>query len=167
MDNLEELHAKYFSIINDSNINIVIYQINRNIYEKDTYTIKRIDSTVEYLGDKTKQTFFVDNILPEGNDLIILSISPNKIIINKAILDYYQIKVLKKTFKLNTKILYSEETIEYNDFIYTPNIERNLAIIDLKTGEELKPVLYYDEDDNKVKGKYKLQAYEKYFLFEV
>ena len=167
MNELDELHAKYFSIINDSYINTIIYQINKNTYEKDKFTIRRMDSTTEYLGDKIKITFFVDNIQPEGNDLLIINIQPNKININKAILDYYQIRISKKPFKLYTQIIQNKENVEFNNFIYTPNFERNLAILDLKNGEELKPVLYYDETEDKVKGKYILEANKKYFLFEV
>ena len=35
------------------------------------------------------------------------------------------------------------------------------------TGEEIKPILYFDEETNEVKGKCKLKPYKKYFAFEI
>ena len=36
-----------------------------------------------------------------------------------------------------------------------------------ETTEEIKPVLYFDEETNEVKGKCKLKPYKKYFAFEI
>ena len=36
-----------------------------------------------------------------------------------------------------------------------------------ETTEELKPRLYFDEKENKVKGRCKLKPYKSYFAFEV
>ena len=46
------------------------------------------------------------------------------------------------------------------------------AVINVKknneeTTEEIKPVLYFDEETNEVKGKCKLKANKNYFAFEV
>ena len=68
-------------------------------------------------------------------------------------------------FKFNT--LYSEEKMELKDFKYTPNLKRAITIIDPETTEEVKPVLYYDEETNEVKGKCKLKPYKSYFAFEL
>lgn len=68
-------------------------------------------------------------------------------------------------FKYNT--IYSEEATELKDFKYTPNLKRAITIIDPETAEEIKPVLYYDENTNEVKGKCKLKANKSYFAFEV
>ena len=63
--------------------------------------------------------------------------------------------------------VYSEKETEYKDFAYTPNMKRQISIIDMETTEEVKPVLYFDEEANEVKGKCKLKPYRKYFAFEV
>ena len=45
--------------------------------------------------------------------------------------------------------------------------KRPISIIDPETTEEVKPVLYFDEEANEVKGKCKLKPYKKYFAFEI
>ena len=56
---------------------------------------------------------------------------------------------------------------EYKEFKYTPNFKRPISIIDPETTEEVKPVLYFDEKTNEVKGKCKLKPYKSYFAFEI
>lgn len=63
--------------------------------------------------------------------------------------------------------LYYEEETDYKDFAYTPNMKRPITIIDPETGDEIKPILYFDEEINEVRGKCKLKPYKKYFAFEV
>ena len=65
------------------------------------------------------------------------------------------------------KTLYSEEETEYKEVQYTPNLKRPISIIDPETTEEIKPVLYFDEETNEVKGKCKLKAFKNYFAFEI
>ena len=69
--------------------------------------------------------------------------------------------------KLLTNTLYSEEEQEFKDFNYTPNMKRDICVIDPETTEELRPRLYFDENENKVKGRCKLKPYKSYFAFEV
>ena len=63
--------------------------------------------------------------------------------------------------------LYAETETEYKDFRYTPNLKRPICIIDPETTEEIKPILYFDEKTNEVKGKCKLKPYKSYFAFEI
>jgi len=46
-------------------------------------------------------------------------------------------------------------------------MKRPISIIDPVTTEEIKPVLYFDEETSEVRGKCKLKPYKKYFAFEV
>ena len=60
-----------------------------------------------------------------------------------------------------------EKETEYKDIKYTPNLQRPITIIDPETTEEVKPVLYFDQDTKEVKGKCKLKPYKSYFAFEI
>lgn len=96
-----------------------------------------------------------------------MSFAKDKVVINNGILLGDEVKITKKPtpFKFNT--LYSEQETEYKDFQYTPNFKRPISIIDPETTEEVKPVLYFDEKTNEVKGKCKLKPYKSYFAFEI
>ena len=163
--------GKHFSITDPKDINTVVYQINETEkeYKKNSpkYTLTRLDYTEELKGELKKKTFYLDDPTKFEDDLVILSFGKEKVIINMALIEDDKIKISKKPvpFKFNT--LYSEQETEYKDFRYTPNLKRPITIIDPETTEEVKPVLYFDENTNEVKGKCKLKPYKSYFAFEI
>lgn len=68
---------------------------------------------------------------------------------------------------LKCNSIYSEYATEIKDFKYTPNLKRPICVIDPETTEEIKPVLYFDEKTNEIKGKCKLKPNKSYFAFEI
>ena len=168
MDNMQ---GKHFSITDPKGVKTVIYQINKTEKEflKDypKYTVERLDSTEEFVGDLTRKTFYVENPQKEGNQLAILSFGNDKVVINSGLLIGNQVKITKKPTLFKYETIYSEEETEYKDFEYTPNLKRPISIIDPETTEEITPVLYFDEKTNEVKGKCKLKPYKSYFAFEI
>ena len=170
--NMEEfLQGKHFSITDPQNVKTVIYEVNKaeKGVQKDLpkFTIERLKHTEEMVGEKTKRTFYVDEPHPEGNELVILSFGKEKVVVNVGILEEEQVRISKKPIPMSFKKLYSEEETEYKEFEYTPNLKRPISIIDPETAEEIKPVLYFDEETNEVKGKCKLKPYKTYFAFEI
>jgi hypothetical protein len=167
----ENLQGKYFSITDPQNVNTVIYQVNKTEKEfaktAPKYTVERLEFSEEFIGEKKKKTFYVDNPAPEGNPLVILSFAKDKVIINMGFLDYDVVRISKKPMPMKFSTLYNEEETEYKEFSYTPNMKRPISIIDPETTEEVKPILYFDEEANEVKGKCKLKPYKKYFAFEI
>lgn len=167
----ENLQGKYFSITDPQNVNTVIYQVNKTEKEylktSPKYTVERLDFLEEFVGEKKKKTFFIDNPSPEGNPLVILSFAKERVVVNMGFLDYDTIKISKKPIPMNFKTLYNEKITEYKEFSYTPNMKRPISIIDPETTEEIKPVLYFDEEANEVKGKCRLRPFKKYFAFEI
>ena len=86
----DNLQGKYFSITDPSHMNTVIYQVNRTEREfaknGPKYTVERLEYSEEFIGDKKKKTFFVENPAPEGNPLVILSFAKEKVIVNMGYL---------------------------------------------------------------------------------
>lgn len=168
---MDMLQGKHFSITDPKGVNTVIYQINKTekefLKEYPKYTIERLDFIEEIRGEAKRKTFYVDEPQPKGNALIILSFGKERVVINSGMLIDDQVIISKKptAFKFNT--LYSEEEQEFKEFNYTPNMKRDICVIDPETTEELKPRLYFDEKENKVKGRCKLKPYKSYFAFEV
>lgn len=168
---MDMLQGKHFSITDPKGVSTVIYQINKtekefqNEYPK--YTVERLEYIEEIRGESRRKTFFVDEPQPKGNALVILSFGDERVVINSGMLIEDEVIISKQPslFKFNT--LYSEEEQEFKEFNYTPNMKRDICVIDPETTEELKPRLYFDEKENKVKGKCKLKPYKSYFAFEV
>ena len=167
----ENLQGKYFSIVDPKGVSTVIYEVNRTEKEylktSPRYTVQRLDYTVEMVGDRQKKTFYVENPVPEGNPLVFLSFGKEKVVINMGILDYDVVKISKKPMPIKFQTLYNETETEFKEFAYTPNMKRQISIIDPETTEEIKPVLYFDEETQEVKGKCRLKPFKKYFAFEI
>ena len=163
------LEGKHFSITDPKDVSTAIYKVNKTEKEfKDStkYTVERLEKLDELRGENTKRTFFVDNPSPEGERLVILSFAKEKVVVNTGILSEDKVKITKSPVPIKFDTLYSEE-IQYKEFNYTPNLQRPISIIDPETTEEIKPVLFFDEEANEVKGKCKLKPYKKYFAFEI
>ena len=166
---MASLEGKHFSITDPKDVNTVIYKVNKTEKEfKDSpkYTVERLEKLDELRGENTKRTFFVDNPSPEGERLVILSFAKERVVVNTGILSDDKVKITKSPIPIKFDTLYSEET-KYKEFNYTPNLQRHISIIDPETTEEIKPVLYFDEKTNEVKGKCKLKPYKSYFAFEI
>ena len=150
---METWQGKHFSITDPQNVNTVIYQI--------------LDYTEEIRGELKQKTFFVDNPSDDYDQLVILSFGKEKVVINMALLEGSKITISKKPMPLKFDTIYSEEVTELKDFKYTPNLKRPICIIDPETTEEIKPLVYLDEETNEIKGKCKIKANKPYFAFEI
>ena len=168
----EFIQGKHFSITEPQNVKTVIYQVNKTPKEEvqknaPKYTVERLEFTEELIGDKKKKTFYVNEPKPGGNELVILSFAKEKVVVNVGLLEENSVTISKKPIPMKFNNIYNEEETEYKDVEYTPNLKRPISIIDPETTEEIKPVLYFDEKTNEVKGKCKLQPYKNYFAFEI
>jgi len=168
---METWQGKHFSITDPKGVNTVIYQINETEkqYLKDSpkYTVDRLDFTEEIRGEMTRKTFYVNNPSAHEDQLIILSFGQEKVVVNMALLKDDKITMSKKPIPLKLDNIYSEQSQEIKEVKYTPNLKRPICIIDPETTEEVKPVLYFDEETNEIKGKCKLKPYKSYFAFEI
>ncbi len=168
---METWQGKHFSITDPQNVNTVIYQINRTEKEflenSPKYTVQRLDYTEEIRGELKQKTFFVDNPSDDYDQLVILSFGKEKVVINMALLEGSKITISKKPMPLKFDTIYSEGESVYKEFKYTPNLERPISIIDPETTEEIKPLVYLDEETNEIKGKCKIKANKPYFAFEI
>lgn len=168
---MESFQGKHFSITDPKDVNTVIYRINRTEKEflKDSpkFTVERLDFYEELNGELKKKTFFVDDPSPDGEQLVILSFGKDKVVVNTGIMEEEKLRISKKPMPVKFNTLYSEEGSIYKEFKYTPNLKRPISIIDPETTEEVKPIVYLDEETNEVKGKCKLKPYKSYFAFEI
>lgn len=168
---MESWKGKHFSITDPKGVNTVIYEVYKTHkqYQKKypKYTVERLRTTEQLVGELKKKTFYVDDPQDKGNQLIIFSFTKEKVVINNGLLINNEVKISKKPvpFKFNT--IYSEEETEIKDFRYTPNLKRAITVIDPETAEEIKPTLYYDYETEEVRGKCKLKPNKPYFSFEI
>ena len=168
---MEKWQGKHFSITDPKGVRTVIYQINRTEKEflKDSpkFTVQRLDSTQEFVGDVQRKTFYIDDPSGDEDQLVILSFGKDRVVVNTALVQGNKISITKKPLPIKFDSIYSDKETEYKDFKYTPNLKRPICIIDPETTEEIKPTLYFDEKTNAVRGRCKLKRCKKYFAFEI
>lgn len=168
---MESLQGKHFSITDPKGVNTVIYKINRTekefLEEAPKFTVERLDYMEEMRGELKQKTFFVDDPSNDYDQLVILSFGKEKVVVNMGLLEEDKVRISKKPMPLKFNTLYSEQEAESKEFKYTPNLKRPISIIDPETTEEIKPIVYFDEATNEVKGKCKLKPYKSYFAFEI
>lgn len=167
---MDKIQGKHFSITDPQGVNTVIYRVSKTprelLQEYPKFTVQRLEYAEELNGNLKKKTFFVDE--PENEEeLVILSFGQDKVVINMGLLENNKVKIAKRPIPIKFDTLYSEQEQEYKEFRYTPDLKRPISIIDPETTEEIKPILYFDEETNEVKGKCKLKPYKSYFAFEI
>ena len=168
---MENFEGKHFSITDQPNVNTIVYKLDET--EKEVaknapkFTIQKLDYTEEFVGERKKKTFYIDEPNPKGNSLIILSFGKEKVVVNVGLLEDDKVSIIKKPMPISFKTLYEEKEFEYKEIEYTPNLKRPITIIDPETTEEVKPILYFDEKTNEVRGKCKLKPFKNYFAFEI
>lgn len=168
-DNIKE---KRFSITDPKDVNTIIYQVNETepefLKEAPKFTIERLNFVEQPIGENKRKTFYVKALENGGSkNLVILSFGKEKVVVNMGILEEDKVKISREPVPIKFKTLYSETESEYKEFKYTPNLERPISIIDPETTEEIKPILYFDEITNEIKGKCKLKPFKNYFAFEI
>ena len=167
---MDKIQGKHFSITDPQGVSTVIYRVNKTprelLQEYPKFTVQRLEYAEELNGNLKKKTFFVDE--PENEEeLVILSFGQDRVVINMGLLEEDKVKIAKRPIPIKFDTLYSEQEQEYREFRYTPDLKRPISIIDPETTEEVKPILYFDEETNEVKGKCKLKPYKSYFAFEI
>lgn len=169
---MEYLQGKHFSVTDPKNVNTVIYEINKTEKAKlgklPKFTIERLDSIEELREDKKRKTFFVDLPKKSGNQLLFLSFEKDQVTVNMGLLKNDEVKFVKKPVPMKFDTIYKDSKEDYyQEFNCTPNMRMPISIIDPETGDEVKPVLYYDSNTNEVKGKCKLKPNKSYLAFRI
>lgn len=168
---MESWKGKHFSITDPKGVSTIIYEVyeTKKEYLKKypKFSVERLRSTEQFVGDLKKKTFYIEDPQDAGNQLVIFSFAKDKVVINHGLLINDEIKISKKPIPFKFDTLYSEKPTEVKDFRYTPNFKRAITIIDPETTEEVKPVLYYDDANDEVRGKCKLKPNKSYFAFEI
>lgn len=164
----ENSNIKQFKIIDALDISTVVYLVNENIINKvPKFTIQRLDYDEKIKGNARHRTFFVEAPTKKNKDIVILSFERNKVVVNNGILEPEQIKIFKKSKNMKYTPVYKETDCEEKIFEYTSDFKRSVCIIDPVTGDEIKPEIFIDEKTNMPKGKYTLNPFKSYFLFEI
>lgn len=157
-------NGKTFSIVCDNELQCFAYDIER--LDNGKYALEKLDSVDEIIGDnKYKRNFYLKNSVPEGNDLLLVTIKGKKIVINRYILDRKTLKVQKNVANISYDIVTSDQDSEV-EFQYIEDMKKSICVFDIKQKQEVIPACFYNQKENKISGKYKLAKNQKYMILK-
>ena len=95
------------------------------------------------------------------------TIQKDKAYLHMAILRDEELLVSKEQSNVTYRTLRTEDSVMYQEVKYTPNFKRPISIIDPEIADEVRPVLYFDEEANMVRARVKLLPNKSYITLEV
>lgn len=166
---MEPILEKNFTIVDTNGMSTLAFLVNEPEEGTDYCTLQKLDCVYENPLDTSKKTFFIrDSGIPAEKNIILLTVGADRAMLNSALLsEDDKFYVSKKPSNVGFQVLFSEENSDYKDLKYTPNFRRPISIIDPEIPDEVKPVLYYDEEANMVKSKVRLQSNKSYIALEI
>lgn len=166
---MEPISEKNFTIVDTNGMSTLAFLVNEPEEGTDYCTLQKLDCVYANPLDTSKKTFFIrDSGEPSEKNIILLTVGHDKAMLNSALLsEDDKLYVSKKPGNVGFQVLFSEENSDYKDLKYTPNFRRPISIIDPEIPDEVKPVLYYDEQANMVKSKVRLQSNKSYIALEI
>lgn len=166
---MELSNERSFTIIDPNEMCTMAFVINEPEPNTTCATIQKLDCKVENSTNGYKKTFFVgaENAEEKDYDILLLTLGKEKALMNMAVLKKEELLVSKEPANVSYMTLKTENDIVYKDISYTPNFKRPISIIDPEIADEVKPVLYFDEESNMVKARVKLLPDKSYIALEV
>lgn len=165
---MEQFIEKKFTVLDPGDMKTLAFVINKEQEGEEQYcSLQKLECSTEKVENGIKKTFFISNNNLERDDLVLLTLGNGKAMLNAATLQNGKLFVEKEPGLINYKMLSSNEPTEYKDIKYTPNFSRPITIIDPEIGDEIKPVLYIDNEVNEVRAKVKMLPNKSYIAIAV
>ena len=165
---MELADERRFTIIDSAEMSTLAFLINEPEKGTSCSTIQKLDYVTQDSSNVFKKTFYINNSAEEVDyNILLLTIEKEKAYMHMAMLKKDELLISKEPSKVNYRTLKTEDSVTYQDVSYTPNFKRPISIIDPEIADEVKPVLYFDEDANMVKARVKLLPNKMYITLEV
>lgn len=165
---MELADERRFTVVDSGNMSTLAFLINEPEGSTSSATIQKLDYVTLDSSNSLKKTFYISNS-EAGMDynILLLTIEKEKAFMHMAILKDEELLISKEPAKVSYKTLRTENNVTYQDVKYTPNFKRPISIIDPEIADEVKPVLYFDEEANMVRARVKLSPNKLYITLEV
>ena len=168
---MELADERRFTIVDSKEMSTMAFLINEPESNTSCATIQKLDYVMQDSADSYKKTFYINNTTVEDANvdfnILLLTISKERAFINMAILRNEELLVSKEPANVSYKTLRTENSVSYQNINYTPNFKRPISIIDPEIADEVRPVLYMDEEAGMVRARVRLLPNKSYIALEV
>lgn len=159
---------KNFILEDSAESSTLAFLINEPEQGTNCATIQKLDYVTPDNSNVFRKKFFISNSEQnEEYDILLLTIEKEKAFLHMAILKDDELLISKEPSNVSYRTLRTENSVTYQEVKYTPNFKRPISIIDPEIADEVKPVLYFDEEANMVRARVKLLPNKSYITLEV
>ncbi|MBR5227742.1 MAG: hypothetical protein IKV94_03800 [Clostridia bacterium] len=164
---MDFIHTNKFEISDMPGMNTLAFVVEEDNSTNNTfYSLQKLEPISIESNGKINKEF---NVISEGEaqDIVLLTLTNKKAILSTGILDEEGFKPVEESKSISYGSIFNVDGVEYKEFAYTPNMKRRFTIIDTVAGEEVKPVVFVDENTREVKGKCKILPLRPYIVLEI
>lgn len=158
-------NIKTFSITCENGLENYVYNIEK--CNGGNYTFEKLETEDEIIGtSQYKRKFYLKNTIPEGNDLLFVSLKDNKITINRYILENNSLKIQKNIANFSYQVVNPNEDteVEYNCM---NDAKKSVCVFNVEKKSEVIPAYLFNNKSKEIKGRYKLDAKQKYVILKL
>ena len=159
---------KNFTLVDSNGTSTLAFLINEPENGTNCATIQKLEHVYPDSSNVFKKKYYINNS-KEGEEynILLLTIQKDKAYLHMAILKDEELLVSKEQSDVTYRTLRTEDSVMYQEVKYTPNFKRPISIIDPEIADEVRPVLYFDEEANMVRARVKLLPDKSYIALEV
>lgn len=151
---------KTFSITCEKNIQCFAYDIDK----LNNCNLNRLDTFDEILDcDSYKRNFCLKNTIQDENDILIVTMKNQNISINRYILNEKKLQVQKNISKFSYEVIVPKGNTQI-EIPYSNNNENSICVFDVEKNQKVIPGYSYNKWEKQLKGKFKLNANQKYII---
>jgi len=170
MENIIKTNS--FAVTDMPGMNTVAFVVekNENEYMKGNalLTLQKLEPIKQEEEGKNKKVFnVIKTNEDEKNLMVLVTLTDSKAVISTGELSNQGFSSSTQPLPLQFGSIYNMYDTEYKEVEYLPNLKRHFSIIDIKTGEELKPTIYRDESTGALKGICKILPQRPYIVIEL
>lgn len=160
-----------FDVIDMPGMNTVAFLVEKNegIYDNGgaLLSLQKIEAIDSQQDGKLVKSFNVMCPNDEPQLIVLLTLTNTKAILSTGELTPEGFRTTEAGVPLSYGTIYNQEGVEYKEVEFTPNMKRHFSIVDVQTGEEVKPTLFADDLTGEIKGRCKILPNKPYIVLEL
>lgn len=165
------IQTNKFEIVDMPGMNTIGFVVEKNEDEfkkgNALLSLQKIDSIDSEDEGKYKKIF---NVVCAGENkqlIVLLTLTKSKAILSTGELTSEGLNTVETNVPLSYGTIFNQDGIEYKEVEYNPDMKRHFSIIDIQTGEEVKPIIFMDPVTNRIKGSCKILPNKAYIVLEL
>lgn len=167
---MDFLQGQEFTLTQPTGTNIVAFAVNftdpKDWGKVPACMLEKIESVENVVEGRVEKTFSIPMADEEYYNVIVVTLAKSRCVIGYGWLENNNFVMNPETIQLKYLRNDSVENTE-QEYVFAYNPNRQIALLDADSGEQVMPVVLNHNTNEKIKGKYKLVPNKRYIALEV